>query len=106
MSFTNSLKDDKKHLVRKFYANMTYVKKGTKVIKVQTLKVRFDQCTLNQYMEFEELEQVQYLEKISISDVVLPWLAEILAALGPPPPWIIAGVPIAQATLKFEVKGR
>nr|XP_009761943.1 PREDICTED: uncharacterized protein LOC104214048 [Nicotiana sylvestris] len=34
-----------------------------------------------------------------------PWLAEMLAAPGPLPPWITAGVPIQKNTLNFEAKG-
>ncbi|XP_070035896.1 adhesin AWP1-like [Nicotiana tomentosiformis] len=40
-----------------------------------------------------------------MGDAARPWLAEMLAAPGPPPPWITAGVPIARDTLNFEANG-
>ncbi|XP_070031854.1 uncharacterized protein [Nicotiana tomentosiformis] len=94
MWFTQSVVDSKEYLVREFYANVAHIKNGTKVTKVRNLKVRFDQITLNSYLGFEDMDPVQYLEKLAMGDAARPWLAELLAAPGPPPPWITAGVPI------------
>ena len=78
--FTHSVIDANKHLVREFYANVAHIKKGTKVTKVRNLKVRFDACSLNTHVGFEEVEAVRYLEKMALGDAARPWLAEILAA--------------------------
>ncbi|XP_070051523.1 uncharacterized protein [Nicotiana tomentosiformis] len=87
---------------KEIYANVEHIKKGT---KVRNLKVRFDPSTLNTYLGFKEVEAIQYLEKLAMGDAARPWLVEILAPPGPPPPWIIVGVPIEWATLNFEENG-
>ena len=56
--------------------------------KVRNLKVRFDQHTLNTYLGFEDVEPKEYLEKYALEDAARPWLAKIIVAPGPPPPWI------------------
>ncbi|XP_070041105.1 uncharacterized protein [Nicotiana tomentosiformis] len=94
MWFAKSVVDAKEYLVREFYANVAHIKKGTKVIKVRNLKMRFDQSTLNTYLRFEDVESLQYLKKLALGDAVRPWIAEILAAPGPPPAWITIEVPI------------
>ena len=97
--------DAKEYLVREFYANVAHIKKGTKVTKVRNLKVRFDQLTLNSYLGFEDVEPVQYLEKLAMGHAARPWLAELLAAPGAPQPWITTGVPIQWNTLNLKAKG-
>ncbi|XP_070050243.1 uncharacterized protein [Nicotiana tomentosiformis] len=100
-----SVVDAKDYLVREFYANVVHIKKGTKVTKARNLKVRFDQATLNTYLGFEDVESTEYLEKYAMGDEAWSWLAEILAAPGPPLPWSTVGVPIHRSTLSFEAKG-
>ena len=56
MWFTQTVMDGKEYLVREFYDNVAHIKKGTKVTKVNNLKVRFDQHTLNSYLGFEYVE--------------------------------------------------
>jgi len=103
--FTFRLKDANEYLVKEFYANVAHIKKGTKVTKVRNLKIRFDGHALNIYVGFEEVEAVQYLEKLALGEAVRPWLAEILAIPGTTPAWLTAGVQIVRATLNFEAKG-
>lgn len=54
MLFTERVIYAKEHLVCEFYANISYIRKGTKVTKVCNLKVRFDQHTLNAYLGFKD----------------------------------------------------
>ena len=76
--FTNTILDANEYLVKEFYANVAHIKKGTKVTKMQNLKIRFDPCALKKYVGFEEVEVVQYLEKLAMGDATRPWLAEIM----------------------------
>ncbi|XP_070052809.1 uncharacterized protein [Nicotiana tomentosiformis] len=103
--FTGRLQYANEYLVKEFYANVAHIKKGTKVTKVRNLKIQFDGHALNKYIEFEEVEAVQYLEKLALGDAVRPWQAEILAIPGTTPAWLTAGAQIVIATINFEAKG-
>lgn len=72
--------------------------------KVRNLRIRFHGKTLNEYAGFENVEAVQYLEKLELGEAARPWLAEILAP-GTTLTWLTAGFPIARNTLSFEAKG-
>jgi len=61
MWFNERVEDAKEYLVREFYADVSLIKKGTKVTKVRNLKMKFDQHTLNAYLRFEALELREYL---------------------------------------------
>lgn len=76
--------------------------KGDKSEKPQRT---IDQHTLNIYFGFDDVEPTEYLEKYALGEVARPWLLEIFAAPGPPPPWITTGVPIQRNNLNFEAKG-
>ncbi|XP_070045731.1 uncharacterized protein [Nicotiana tomentosiformis] len=54
---------------------------------------------------FEEVEAVQYLEKLALGDAVRPWLAELLDIPRTTPAWLTTGVQIVSVTLNFEAKG-
>nr|XP_009777000.1 PREDICTED: uncharacterized protein LOC104226668 [Nicotiana sylvestris] len=103
--FTNNIIDANEYLVKEFYANIAHIRQGTKVTKVWNLKICFDSCAVNKYVVFEEVEAVQYLEKLAMGDAARPWLAEILAIPGSTPAWVTVGVPIVRVTLNFEAKG-
>lgn len=85
MKFIEELVEVKEHLFREVYANTTHIVKGTKVTKVLNRKVKFDQCTLNAYLELKDVEPNEYLTKLAEKEEVIPWLEEILAPEPTPP---------------------
>lgn len=72
-------------MVKDFYANVARIKKGTKITNVSNLKIYLDSYALNSYVDFDEVEPVQYLVKVALGDAARPWLAEIYAIRGSTP---------------------
>lgn len=72
MLFTEKLVDVKENLVCAFNANTSHIHKGKKVTKVHNLEVKFDQHMFNAYLEFEDLELREYLEKLALKEEVRP----------------------------------
>lgn len=103
--FIGNVEDENEHLVKEFYTNVSHIKKGTTVTKVQNLKVKFDGKTINEYLGFLEEDETLYLEKVALGEDARPWLAEYLAIPCTTPIWLTVGVKILRRTLNFEAKG-
>nr|XP_016453907.1 PREDICTED: uncharacterized protein LOC107778209 [Nicotiana tabacum] len=99
IQFTEKLLDIKEHLVRKFYTNTKHIVKGTKVTKVSNLKIKFDQHTLNTYLELEDVDPKEYLAKLAEKEesdepvVVAPGPSEIPSTSTEPSTSAIVVVP-------------
>lgn len=102
--FMDDCVDANEHLVKEFYCNVAHIKKGSKVTKVRNLKVLFDGKSINEYLSFNEEDEILYMAKLEIGKEVRPWLAQYLAIPGTVPDWLTVGVKILRRSLNFEAR--
>ncbi|XP_070003339.1 uncharacterized protein [Nicotiana sylvestris] len=60
--------DANEHLVKEFYCDVSHIKKGSKVTKVQNLKVLFDGKSINEYLGSNEEDKTLYMAMLEMGE--------------------------------------